>query len=148
MESDTLGTVFTLERLQGRAHPPSVRGIHAMSGDDEQAPELSLHIERRGGLLLVQPKGQLVEETCGLLRDRAPALLAEPCQTVAILMHQVLEIDNAGLGLLISVQKQLTDKGRRLVLVGCTAQIRRALRVTRLEVLLPQVSSLRQLISP
>jgi anti-anti-sigma factor len=46
-------------------------------------------------------------------------------------------VDVTGLGLIISVHARLRAENRRLVLLGCRPQVRRALAVTRLSRILP-----------
>lgn len=68
---------------------------------------------------------------------------ADPTRLV-VRMGSVSFLDSSGLGMLVGLQKELTDGGGRLVLCEVPPQARMALRLTRLEWLLPSFETLRE----
>src|SRR5262249_42291527 len=86
-------------------------------------------------LIIAELAGDLDEFAAEDLRSAISQLCAEPARRVVLDMSEVPFVDARGLGVLINIQKNVTDSGRCLFLVGCQEPVRLALALTRIEVL-------------
>jgi anti-anti-sigma factor len=86
---------------------------------------------------VVRLEGRLDAAAVGSARDLVTAALASGVGNVVLDCSDVECVDVTGLGLIISTHARLRAENRRLILLGCRPQVRRALAVTRLSRILP-----------
>ncbi len=89
-------------------------------------------LEEGNAALEVRLEENLVAERCAELRRRLLAELDRDLD-VRIDMTAVTLIDSAGLGVLISAQNSLAARGRQLSLYGVDANIRKMMKLMRLD---------------
>lgn len=87
--------------------------------------------------VVVRLEGRLDAASVAAARDLVSGALASGEGNVVLDCSDVECVDVTGLGLIISVHARLRAENRRLVLLGCRPQVRRALAVTRLSRILP-----------
>lgn len=81
---------------------------------------------------VVRLDGQLDAASVSRVRELLAQVVATGHGDLFLDCSGVEWVDVTGLGLLTSTHRRLRDADRRLVLVGCRPQLRRALVVTRL----------------
>ena len=86
---------------------------------------------------LVALSGSLDARTASAVRDQLHAAVAGGQGTLVLDMSRVETMDAVGLGVLVGTQRRAGQAGRRLVLRDTPYRLRRLLRATRLERLLP-----------
>jgi anti-anti-sigma factor len=86
---------------------------------------------------LVTLSGSLDVRTATAVRDQLHAAVAGGQGNLIIDMSRVETMDAIGLGVLVGTQRRADQAGRRLVLRETPYRLRRLLRATRLERLLP-----------
>lgn len=89
---------------------------------------------------MVRLDGRLDAASVGRARELLAQAVATGEGDVFVDCSGVEWVDVNGLGLLTSTHRRLRRADRRLVLVGCRPQLRRALAVTRLSRVLPTQS--------
>jgi anti-sigma B factor antagonist len=87
--------------------------------------------------IVVRLEGRLDGAAVASARDALSRALGRGAGDVVLDCSDVECVDVTGLGLIISVHARLRAENRRLVLLGCRPQVRRALAVTRLSRILP-----------
>jgi anti-anti-sigma factor len=92
-----------------------------------------MQVTTRGDTLVLD--GRLDGRSTALVREHLHALMRGDCDVVVDL-SRVESVDATGLGVLAAAGKQLADDGRRLVLRGAPARLRRVLAFTRVRSLL------------
>jgi anti-anti-sigma factor len=92
-----------------------------------------MQVTTRGNTLILD--GRLDGRSTALVREHLHALMRGGCDVVVDL-SRVESVDATGLGVLAAAGKQLSDDGRRLVLRGTPAGLRRVLAFTRVRSLL------------
>jgi anti-anti-sigma factor len=99
---------------------------------------LAIATTKREGALVVAPEGEIDLATVGLL-DRELQQAERSHATVWLDLSGVTFMDSTGLHLLIAADQRMRERGRRLVVVPGTSQVRRLLTLTgaaeRLEVM-------------
>lgn len=86
--------------------------------------------------------GRLDVTTAAEVADRLRARLADGPARIVLRLVDLAFIDSSGLGMLVGLQKELASSGGRLLLCEVPPQARMALRLTRLEWLLPCLDTL------
>jgi anti-sigma B factor antagonist len=86
---------------------------------------------------VVRLEGRLDAAAVGMARELVSEALSVGQGDVVLDCSEVECVDVTGLALIISVHARLRAQERRLVLLGCRPQVRRALAVTRLSRILP-----------
>lgn len=89
---------------------------------------------------MVRLDGRLDAASVGQVRELIALAVATGEGDLFLDCSRVEWVDVTGLGLLTSTHRRLRRADRRLVLVGCRPQLRRALAVTRLSRVLPTQS--------
>lgn len=87
--------------------------------------------------IVVRLEGRLDAAAVATARDVVSKALDRGAGNVVLDCSDVECVDVTGLGLIISAHVRLRAENRRLVLLGCRPQVRRALAVTRLSRILP-----------
>ncbi|HSV73321.1 MAG TPA: STAS domain-containing protein [Chthonomonadales bacterium] len=124
----------------GRATDVAVR-LGAWFGDER----LRARVSSNGAVALVELRGEVGEDSAAALVSALDLARGVPSQTVGVVLRHVGWVDSEGFGALILAQKRLVEQGRRLLLCAPSEPVRDALRLTRLEVLLPVVRSVADL---
>ena len=149
-----IGSMIPTARSRPTSHPAPVGDIYRRArnqhdeGAFEQMPDqnnLEVHSQQRGPYSVLELSGPLEESTVAEFLRQVGLGLRQFASTAVVDMTGVVSVDTDGFGALIHLQKQLSDSGRRLVLLGCRESVRMALSITRLEVLLPTFVSLDQI---
>jgi anti-anti-sigma factor len=104
-----------------------------------------LNISYAGGIYTCAITGPLDCETAPAFLAGADTLCLESGRRFAFDMSGVTRVDGDGFGALMRIQRRLSDSGGRLYLVACPDEVRSALAISRLEMILPHVASLREL---
>jgi len=89
-------------------------------------------LEEGDTTILVRLEENLAAENVADLRERLLAQLTAD-KELLIDMTEVALIDSAGLGVLISTQNSLSQQGRQLVLRGVNENIRKMMKLMRLD---------------
>ena len=100
------------------------------------------------GICVCSLRGALDRETAPEFLVAAEALCKEPGMRVALIMSAAGAVDGDGYGALLRLQRRLTDMGGKLTLVGCPEEVRTTLAVSRLEMILPHVRTVRDIPQP
>ena len=93
-----------------------------------------MQVTTRGDTLVLD--GRLDGRSTALVRESLHALMRGGRDEVVVDLSRVESVDATGLGVLAAAGKQLSDDGRRLVLRGAPAGLRRVLAFTRVRSLL------------
>lgn len=86
---------------------------------------------------LVVLSGRLDVRTVSAVRDELHAAVDSGSGRLVVDMSEVVQVDATGLGVLVGTHRRAQLAGRRLVLRGTPPRLRRLLRATRLERVLP-----------
>jgi anti-sigma B factor antagonist len=97
------------------------------------ALQLSMAVTQSHDGTCVTLIGELDDASVPLLRDRLAELTGELVGDLVLDIAGLSFVDSTGLGLFVTVHKNLEERGRRLILLGPTPMARRILEITRLD---------------
>ena len=82
---------------------------------------------------VIEPHGEIDLATSGLMRSRMRKVLESDTRFVIVDLEDVMFIDSSGLGLLLSIERQLQGRGGALIVVCPHPTVRRAFEITALD---------------
>jgi anti-sigma B factor antagonist len=92
---------------------------------------------------VVEPHGEIDLATTRLMRSRMRRVLDGSPRFVIVDLEDVMFIDSSGLGLLVSVERELKQRNGALIVVCPHPTVRRAFEITALDKVLNLQASLR-----
>jgi anti-anti-sigma factor len=102
---------------------------------------MRIHIIRISGVTVLRCHGRLVlGQESTQFRMAAERALAE-CDVVALDLAGVWQMDAHGIGVLAELYASARDTGRALILAGVNNRVQRLLRLTRLDKVIPTVTT-------
>jgi anti-anti-sigma factor len=105
---------------------------------------VSLSISRSivDGILVVRLSGNLDLSTVPVLSDALTRIARDDDERVAVDVDGLVTIDDAAVGVLLGAASRASANGRVFVIISSVAPIRSLLRSTRLDVIVPVLDSL------
>lgn len=94
--------------------------------------EFALSEERRSGLTVVSPNGEVDVATAPALREHLDQVIDRDGGPVVVDLTSVTFIDSTGLGVLISARKRCADADRDLRIVVSEPRIKKVFEITGL----------------
>jgi anti-sigma B factor antagonist len=90
---------------------------------------MNIAFETRGDAVVVRLEGQIDGRTAPQIQSRISALI-EPGRNIVLDLTDVTYLSSAGLRLLATTQRNVTDNDGQLVLVGLSERIRDTMSIT------------------
>jgi len=91
---------------------------------------MQIESERQGAVTVLKPRGPLVAEDAGAIRQRALDTIAESMGRMVIDASAIVYVDSQGLEALLDLADELADAGRVLKLCGVNETVREVLELT------------------
>jgi len=148
LEFSQIPSALLIERGTGPEDRPDIHAAARPMGRWFGDETLKARVTVRGAVAVIEVRGSAEGEAVATLNSALDLACACECPTVAVVLRHVTWVDSEGFGALILAQKRLVEQERRLLVCGPSQPVREALRLTRLDVLLPVVRSLRDLNGP
>ena len=93
---------------------------------------MPVEISNHGDLILVQLEGQLYVPDAEQFKVRLHYFVDKGIRKIHVNMSQLDFIDCAGLGVIVNLHNQLTNRGGRLTLTGMRDHVRELFQITSL----------------
>ena len=93
----------------------------------------NLRIDEKSGNLIVRFRGELTKEVSADLKKAVEAAMVKfGPDLVAMDMTEVSLMDSSGIGLLVSLNAAVMGMGKRMVIFGMAARVRKTLELVQL----------------
>ncbi len=92
------------------------------------------YIERKEGIIVVKPGVDIIASQCAALREELLEIINDGEKQIIIDLQDTGIIDSSGIGLLVSTQNSLIDKGgERIELLNLSEDIQKLFTAMRLD---------------